>query len=424
VDDGYTCNPKISRFWGQYSPWFSVPSDIDEDIPKGCSVTFASVLSRHGGRDPTASKTKSYNATVQKIHKNTISYSKEYSFIKEFEYTLGADQLTTLGRQEMVNSGEKFGKRYKSFSKKDTPFARASDQTRVVESGNAWLQGYYYATTGQNTTKTVDVTISEEDGKNNTLNHNLCTAFEESEVGDNAQEIFANIFLPPIQKRLNENLVGANLTQTEALYVMDLCPFTTMADPRGQIQPFCGLFTVKEWHQYDYYQSLGKWYGYGKGNALGPTNGVGYVNELIARLTQKPVLDHTSVNHTLDDNPATFPLNRTIYADFSHDNDMTAILAALGLYDRTRQLSNTTVMGTDATKGYSAAWTVSFGARVYFEKMTCQGSYDEQVRIIVNDRVMPMPNCGSDGKGRCTLGKFVDSLDFARKGGLWDQCFV
>ena len=71
---------------------------------------------------------------------------------------------------------------------------------------------------------------------------------------------------------------------------------------------------------------------YSFGNALGPTQGVGFTNELIARLTNSPVVDGTSSNHTLDSRNATFPLSESpsLYADFSHDNDMTAIFSAMG----------------------------------------------------------------------------------------------
>jgi hypothetical protein len=44
--------------------------------------------------------------------------------------------------------------------------------------------------------------------------------------------------------------------------------------------------------------------------------------------------------------------------------------------------------------------------------------------VIVNDRVLPLTQCGGDYLGRCTLSKFVDSLGFARSDGEWDQCFV
>ena len=103
---------------------------------------------------------------------------------------------------------------------------------------------------------------------------------------------------------------------------------------------------------------------------------------------------------------------------------MTAIFSALGLYNSTSALSNTTIETTTQTKGYSASWTVPFAARAYFEKMTCGGKEEELVRVLVNDRVLPLETCGGDELGRCTLSKFVGSLTFAREGGHWDQCFI
>lgn len=257
------------------------------------------------------------------------------------------------------------------------------------------------------------------------LSHGLCTAFEDGEpyssIGSKAQQTFLATFLPSVTVRLNTDLAGVNLTTTDTINLMDLCPFTTVASPVGAFSPFCSLFTEDEWHHYDYYQSLGKYYGYGPGNPLGPTQGVGFVNELIARMTGKAVSDHTTVNHTLDDSGETFPLGDALYVDVSHDNDMTAIFGALGLYNSTMPLSNTSIRQTN---GYSAAWTVPFAARAYFEKMQCEGEKEERVRIIVNGRVLPLKTCGGDSLGRCTLSHFVKSLSFAAEGGRWDLCFT
>ncbi|EGP87805.1 uncharacterized protein MYCGRDRAFT_70665 [Zymoseptoria tritici IPO323] len=436
VQNGYQCQPRISHFWGQYSPWFSVESSIPNQVPPKCEISFAQVLSRHGARDPTASKSKAYNATVQKVHATAKSYPGNYAFLKDYEYTLGADQLTLFGEQQMINSGTNYYQRYQHLASKCTPFIRSASEARVVESAQNWTQGFHAAKTADRSSKPNGdstypypmVVISEASGSNNTLNHDLCTAFEDgpdSTIAANAQKTWSNIFVPPIQKRLNNDLGGANLILTDVVYMMDLCPFSTVASPGGQISPFCDLFTESEWHQYNYYESLNKHYGYSHGNPLGPTQGVGFVNELIARMTSKPVQDHTSTNHTLDDNMATFPLGRELYADFSHDNDMTAIYSALGLYNTstTAPLPNTTVVEAGGAGGYSAAWTVPFGARVYFEKMQCKGEKEELVRVIVNDRVVPLAMCEADRLGRCKLGKFVEGLAFARNGGKWDQCF-
>lgn len=429
---GYQCQPQISHFWGQYSPFFSVPSDISAGVPYGCEITFAQILSRHGARDPTASKTKSYNATIKQIKDNVKTFSGPYAFLANYTYTLGADQLTAFGQEEMINSGLKFYSRYESLAKTLDPFVRSSSENRVVESALNWTQGFHAAKQSDKHAATSNypyplTLLYEGDGFNNTLNHDLCTEFENgtwSEIGDNAQGIWAKSFIPPIQARLNAALQGANLSIAQTIYMMDLCPFNTVASDDGTISAFCALFTDSEWHSYNYYETLNKYYGYSYGNPLGPTQGVGFVNELIARLTNTPVRDYTTVNHTLDDNPATFPLGRRLYADFSHDNDMTSIFAAIGLYNDTTLLPNTTITEAQQAHGYSAAWTVPFAARAYIEKMQCHGNSEELVRVIVNDRVLPLKQCGGDGLGRCTLGKFVGSLGFAKKGGNWDQCFV
>jgi hypothetical protein len=404
-------------------------------VPDQCQITFAQILSRHGARDPTASKTAKYAELMDRIHSRVTSYGNDYAFIMDYEYTLGADQLSVFGQQQLVNSGVKFYYRYQQLAKDIAPFVRSSGQERVVESAQNWTQGFHGARLQDRGLK-VDkdypypiVVISEDIGSNNTLDHGLCNEFEsgfDSTIGGSAQATWVSIFTPSITDRLNENLPGANITNVETVYMMDLCPFNTVADTLGNISPFCFLFTEDEWHAYDYYQSLGKYYGFSWGNPLGATQGVGFTNELIARLINMPVNDHTSTNSTLDDSKMTFPLGgkTVLYADFSHDNDLTGIFSAMGLYNETRPLLNTTIESVQDTNGYSASWTVPFAARAYFEKMDCVGASEEFVRVIVNDRVLPLKTCGGDDLGRCKLSAFVDSLSFARDGGDWEKCFV
>ncbi|KAI1874864.1 uncharacterized protein JN550_002293 [Neoarthrinium moseri] len=430
--DGFQCRAEISHFWGQYSPYYSVSSNISRSTPKGCEVNFAQVLSRHGARDPTAGKTVIYAALIARIRSSVTEYGKHFKFMKDYNYTLGADQLSDFGRQEMANSGIKFYKRYEHLTRDESPFVRSAGQFRVVESADYWTKGFHEARLEDRHSKSPDaypydiLVIPEGPEYNNTLSHDACTAANtepNTAVGAIAQATWVDVFTPPITERLNKNLQGANLTNKETIYMMDLCPYETVADINGKLSDFCYLFSKDEWHGYDYYQSLGKWYGWANGNPLGPTQGVGFVNELIARLTGKAVDDHTDTNSTLDSSPESFPLGRALYADFSHDNDMTSVFAALGLYNLTEPLSNTTKTPPRDTNGYSASWSVPFAARMYVEKMSCGDSDEELVRVLVNDRVIPLQNCDADKLGRCKLSRFVESLSFARAGGYWDRCF-
>ena len=430
--DGYQCEREISHFWGQYSPYFSLGhvSEISPEISGDCEITFVQVLSRHGARYPTEHKTEIYADLIADIQSKATSYHGAFTFLEDFEYTLGAEDLTPFGETQMFDSGSTFYERYKKLAKHTVPFIRASGSDRVVVSAEKFIQGFHDLkkkdplSEGNDSIPEVNVVISEEHGSNNTLNHGTCQNFKDNHIGDDVQALFTSVFATPIQARVNINLPGANVSADAIPYLMDLCSFQTMADTpdANQLSPFCSMFTESEWHEYDYYQSLGKYYGYGSGNPLGPTQGVGFVNELIARLTSSPVRGYSSINHTMDSDSELFPLNATLYADFSHDNTMVAIYSALGLYNGTTPLSKTSVQTIQETNGYSASWVAPFAGRAYIEKMQCTGRDEPLVRALVNDRVVPLHGCDVDMLGRCKLDDFINGLSFADNDGHWEQC--
>lgn len=445
INNGYQCHPEISHHWGQYSPYFTVPSEISASTPESCEITFVQMLARHGARYPTYTKAILYKKLVEHIL-TTIEriegkFDEKYEFLRSYKWRSGADKLTIVGIQQLASMGYKHYQRYQSLAKDTIPFIRSTDQDRMMASAHWWIEGFEVARqedpehTGPDYNDGYPALLIPEDPSfNNTLSHDLCTSFESgpfSHGGLDAQAVFAATFVPPIQARINEDLKGVNLTSREIIYLMDLCPFGTV-NPDGiprqyeaPLSPFCHLFTTSEWLSYDYYQSLGKFYGFAQGNPMGPTQGVGFANELIARLTNSPVVDHTSTNSTLDGSQKTFPTdkNTTLFADFSHDNDMMAIYAALGLLNATKALDKENLQTIDETAGYSTSRVVPFGARAYFEKMRCGSQEEELVRVLINDRVIPLQNCGADRLGRCKLGAFIESLTFPRHDGHWDQCF-
>lgn len=173
TSNGYQCQPKVSHNWGQYSPFFAVESDINPDMPSNCEVTFAQVLSRHGARDPTASKTITYAKLIQKIKTTVTEYKGDYAFLKDYTYDLGADQLTVFGKQQMVNSGIEFFNRYQHLATHFPLFVRAASQNRVVVSAQKFNQGYHQARRAATGSGPVSyphnfLVISEDAGQNNT----------------------------------------------------------------------------------------------------------------------------------------------------------------------------------------------------------------------------------------------------------------
>ena len=408
-----------------------MPSKIDPATPKDCKITFASVLSRHGARDPTTKRGDMYREVMDRIHRSVEKYGTGVEFIKDYKYDLGAEELTFYGEQELVKSGIAFSNRYSALAQPNRAFFRAAGSHRVMESAKYFVQGFYESQGEKGEKYMGDILeIPEKEGVNNTLDHGGCPKFDNGRytgLGREKQDEWRDVWATATQTRLNHKLPGADLSLDDTISLMDLCPFGTIATSNATLSQFCRLFSEDEWRSYDYYQSLEKWYDHGLGNPMGPTQGVGYVNELIARLTGEAVDDETSTNSTLDLSPKTFPLDRKLYADFSHDNMMVSIFAAMGLHNGTADLPTKYKLPPQKTNGFSSAWVVPFAARMYVEKMVCgeaRAEEEELVRVLLNDRVVPLQNCNADAQGRCRLSKFVESLSFARGGGFWQDCFT
>ena len=141
--------------------------------------------------------------------------------------------------------------------------------------------------------------------------------------------------------------------------------------------------------------------------------GAGYVNELIARLNGTAVLDNTSTNHTLDDSTSTFPLDRPLYADFTHDLFIVAVLNAIGLFND-YDSQGPDPLHKDPRRTFNIAHIVPFAARVVTERLQC-GS-ETRVRILVNDRPQPLPMCTTPQSHEtvCKLEDFIGSQGYSR----------
>ncbi|KAF7795763.1 hypothetical protein EIP86_006930 [Pleurotus ostreatoroseus] len=201
------------------------------------------------------------------------------------------------------------------------------------------------------------------------------------------------------------------------------------------------------------------------GNPLGPIQGVGYANELIARLTGRP----PTWDNTTHDPSRHFPLDRAMYVDFTHENLMVAVYSAIGLFNvsepldpkhmparpdalkgKGRKGGNGNGNGGDEGWDWTASRMVPFSARMVTERLACSfedpdgGDDDpeadgEYVRIFVNDELQPLEFCRFDKDGEdeadvnvwkareglCLLEDFVESQTYARGngGGDFEKCW-
>ncbi|KAJ7137743.1 histidine phosphatase superfamily [Mycena epipterygia] len=408
------CQPEfdIRKSWGAYSPFFSVeeyPSPPDD-----CEITQVNILQRHGARFPTLGAALYIVSAVQKLQTVEVYAHPAMEFLSSFEYSLGINDLVPFGAQQSYEAGASVFERYGNLVDADNlPFVRASSGTRVVDSANNWTAGFS-AASHHVYNPSLSVILSEQG--NDTLENHMCPNADSSDV--QTAEWLA-IYAPEITARLNAWAPGASLTNRETQALISLCAFHTVASTPARLSPFCALFTPSDFAAFDYSADLDKYYNTGHGAPLGRVQGVGFVNELLARLTRTPVRDRTQTNRTLDADPATFPLDRTVYADFSHDNTMVAIFGALGLFRQPRPLSTAE---PDARRTWRTHAMVPFSGRMVVEKMACGGG--EYVRVLVNDALQPLEFCHA-ADGLCELSAFVDSQSYARNNGGsdWEKCF-
>lgn len=135
---------------------------------------------------------------------------------------------------------------------------------------------------------------------------------------------------------------------------------------------------------------------------------------------------------TLDSSTETFPLNQSLYLDFSHDTNIISILTAFGLTQFAGQLDPTVYPGSH---NFTVSHLTPFGARLDIELIRTlkplaadRSSYQEggetrYLHFIMNQRTIPLgwslPECdASRVDGWCEYESFLRAQE--RMPGLAD----
>ncbi|KAH7912604.1 histidine phosphatase superfamily [Hygrophoropsis aurantiaca] len=404
------------RYWGNLSPMYSVDSfglpDASPLIPEGCGLNQVHLLIRHGARYPTSGEGPAkFAANIHAAASGPgFTVSGPLEFLSTWTYKLGAEILTPFGREALFSNGVAFRVRYgdllKGFS--DLPvFHRMVDSALNFAAGffevRTYLEDYHQEI------------IIEADGFNNTLApYGTCSNSNVENIGyygDGQSAKWAAIYLQKALKRLQPMIQGYNLTITDLGNMQDLCAYETVALGYSM---FCDLFTEEEWEGYEYGMDLSFWYSEGPGNPTSAAMGLGYVQELVARLTQTPItVWNSTTNSTLDSSNITFPLYQPIFVDASHDTVISNIVTALNF----TSLAATGPLPTDhipPNRSYIVSQIAPFASNLVTQVLSCPAAEEPtHIRFILNDAVMPLTGikgCTYDPNGLCSLPSFISGM--------------
>ncbi|TAQ89790.1 hypothetical protein B7494_g1902 [Chlorociboria aeruginascens] len=413
-------NESIFHLMGFLSPYFVNDGwGVQEfPIPEGAEIMGLHMLSRHGSRYPTT------GSNVQAFGSKIANYSEQFkasgqlSFLSDWKYELGAEILVPKGRQELFDSGilhyYKYGKLYNPDTK---IIARTSTQDRMLKLSSNCISKFE-----EMNKKLIDKVIIEQTGFNNSLSgSDACpnSYSSRNQGGNQANKEWYTIYLQNATSRFQSMIQNFDWTIDDTYAAQTMCPYETVA---YGYSPFCDLFTYDEWLSFSYSTDLSFAGSVGFQSPVARAIGHGWVQEFIARLENHTLsYSHSQINTTLDDNTVTFPLNQTLYFDFSHDTNIMAILTSLGFTQFSSFLPATHYPGPH---NLTVSHITPFATRLDIEVIEAPWPIDEQrnyikpgdetfyVHFLLNQRTLPLganfPACGRRLDGWCELDTFLE----------------
>ncbi|KAG7095621.1 hypothetical protein E1B28_006345 [Marasmius oreades] len=451
---------------GPASPYFDAPSqsNINTDLPEGCTVDQAAYILRHGARYPEPGSFNGWKGLFAKFQNATYTARGPLSFIPA--WTLPVDDephqplfLSSTGAGEAFRLGVELRKRY-GLTKGGSNFTVwTAGQQRCIDTAVYFLRGYlsqgnYVSDPSLNRGTVITLVDSSV---NTTFADSLtpsasCPAYSEfTPAGSANSDKFRASVRDKVAKRLNGFLEGLMLNASDIGVMQDLCGFgfEVSGDKR-----FCDIFQEAEWLDYEYAHDLNYYYGAGPGNPISATTGYPWVKAISDLFAVGP--GETVENGTLIPPP--------LIMTFTHDNNIPPIISALGLWNSTTGSSEKeetiyplpiTKRVDDPRRMFRSSYLVSFFGNIALERMKCviggptleeqrekgvshqanifggsvnnagMGKSKVFVRVRANNAPIPIPGCVSGPGMTCPLEEFLDYVNRPRKvasGDFVDIC--
>lgn len=166
----------------------------------------------------------------------------------------------------------------------------ASDSERVIESARLFASGFWGLDWSFEYAQLDIIPEISNLGANTLTPGDTCAAY----LGDvdfghayGYKQLFAfrDTYLPAISARLRIQNPGINFTNSEIYSMQEMCGFEILV--RGG-SPWCDVFTLEEWRDFEYARDIKHFYTAGPGNRFAPAMGWLWVNPTANLLNEGP----------------------------------------------------------------------------------------------------------------------------------------
>lgn len=347
------------------------------------------LLYRHGARYPTSGAAPGTFAQklVNATRNGTVTFSGELAFLGDWTYKLGAELLTPFGRSQNFMLGVEYRTLYghllNNFTAADAlPVFRTQSQDRMVKTAENFAAGFFGVPEYMNQVN-IEIIVENSTVNNSGAAYEVCpnaNIASRGSIGSTVAASFARNAFNATIARLQSQATGVNFTPTDAIAMLQLCSYETVALGYSS---FCNLFTQADFVNYEYYYDLSFYYSNGPGSPVSAAQGKGYLQEYLARFTGQFPAPLSALNETYDNTTTYFPLNQSIYADATHE---VIVLDTLTAFNLTALFKGPVLnpVQNDHQNSFVASKLVPFATHFTTQVLSCPAyNQTKQIRFIV-----------------------------------------
>ncbi|POS85329.1 hypothetical protein EPUL_003326 [Erysiphe pulchra] len=381
-------------------------SSLDPLPPRGCNVTRAAYLMRHGAIHSNDYDFEYYiEPFLLKLAKTPVNWSiiPNLAFLSTWRNPILSEEqemLSRSGKLQAMTAGVEIAQRYYYLRTPKKIWSASSERT--LHSAKFFKKGL--ESNGGNI-KVVNIYEGRKEGANTLAPYDSCPAFHKS-TGSNLSLKFLKLYTKPIVTRFNALVPGFNFTPSDIFAISLICGYETVL--RGS-SPFCDLSVLSpnEWLGFEYTNDVRYFYNSGYGNPISGAIGFPWLNATIRALMSDQ--DHQS-NKVKD---------QDIFVSFTHRHLPPMVLVAMGLfnnsaYSGSNKASSTMPLHTiNHQRVWKSSQIIPFMTDIALEKLECDShDFDKGTyyRTLLNNNPLSIPDCQDGPSESCKESSLVKWL--------------